>query len=133
MAARIFLALSALLWLPYGLFCFAQPGFLAGAAGVAATTPTGTVELRAMYGGLQAGLGALALIGALRSGWRRHALAALACLCAGLGMTRLAAGLIAADFSSYTLAGLVVEWLSAGIALVLLRGPDDAARERGPR
>ena len=50
MAARIFLALSALVWLLYGLYCLLVPGSLAEAAGVAATTPTGTTELRAMYG-----------------------------------------------------------------------------------
>jgi hypothetical protein len=52
---RIFFALTALVWLPYGIFCFFQPGYLAQAAGVTATSATGTIELRAMYGGLQAG------------------------------------------------------------------------------
>jgi hypothetical protein len=31
--ARVFLAVSALVWLPYGIFCFLQPGYLAEAAG----------------------------------------------------------------------------------------------------
>ena len=34
MAERAFLALATLIWLPYGIFCFFQPGFLADAAGV---------------------------------------------------------------------------------------------------
>ena len=54
LAVRIFLALSALIWLPYGVFCLIQPQFLAGAAGVAFTSPTGSTEIRAMYGGLSA-------------------------------------------------------------------------------
>jgi hypothetical protein len=61
MAARIFLAFSALLWLPYGVYCFFDPGFLAGAAGVVSQSPTASTELRAMYGGLQTAIGALAL------------------------------------------------------------------------
>jgi hypothetical protein len=58
MAARIFLGLSALIWLPYGLLCFFQPAGLAESAGVTFTNATGATELRAMYGGLQAAIGA---------------------------------------------------------------------------
>ena len=61
---RLFLAANALLWLPYGLYCFLVPEFLAEAAAVSATTSTGTVELRAMYGGLQAGIGGGVIPGA---------------------------------------------------------------------
>ena len=66
MIARIFLALSGLVWFPYGVYLFFQPGYLADAAGIVSTTATGNIELRAMYGGLQAGIGALAFAGALR-------------------------------------------------------------------
>ena len=54
MATRIFLLLSALLWLPYGIYCWLHPSYLAEAAGVVFQ---GSTELRAMYGGLQAALG----------------------------------------------------------------------------
>ena len=70
---RIFLAANVLLWLPYGLYCLAAPGFLAETAGVAATTPTGSTELRAMYGGLQATIGALSLAACLRRDLQRAA------------------------------------------------------------
>ncbi len=86
MATVIFLAISAALWLPYGLFCFANPGFLAEAAGVSAGTTTGTVELRAMYGGLQAGIGTLALTAIWRETLRRPALLCILFLCAGLAL-----------------------------------------------
>lgn len=118
---RIFLGASALLWLPYGIFCFLQPEFLAGAAGVSSTSPTGTTELRAMYGGLQAGIGALALLGCLRDGERRAALLALAFLCAGLGSARLAGLLTDGGFSAYTAGGLFFEWLSSGFAIHFAR------------
>lgn len=112
MAARVFLALSALIWLPYGLFCLFQPGYLADAAGVSATTPTGTTELRAMYGGLQAAIGALALVGCARAGARRTALVVLAVLTAGLGSARLLGLVLDGGFSAYTGAGLGLEWTS---------------------
>jgi uncharacterized membrane protein len=114
MAARVFLALSALVWLPYGLWCFFAPGFLAGAAGVSFLTPTGTTELRAMYGGLQTALGALALAGALREPLRRPALIALGFVTSGLGV------LLDGQVSSYTVAGLGFEWTSAALSAVFL-------------
>jgi hypothetical protein len=52
MIARLFLGLQAILFIPYGLYCLTQPQMLAEAAGVTATTLTGTIELQAMYGGL---------------------------------------------------------------------------------
>ena len=121
MGRRIFLVVSALVWLPYGIYCFFAPGFLAGAAGVAALTPTGSTELRARYGGLQAGLGVLALSGAFSAAMTRPALLALAFLCGGLGSTRLLGLLIDGGISSYTVSGLTFEFLSAGLAIHFLR------------
>jgi hypothetical protein len=125
--ARVFLAVSALLWLPYGLFCLVQPGALAGIAGVAAGSPTGSAELRAMYGGLQAGLGALCAGGALRPGLARPALLALAFLGGGLGIARLAGAAIDGAWSPYTRMGLALEWTTLALAVALLRRPGAAA------
>ena len=120
MAARIFLALSALVWLPYGLYCFFAPTALAGTAGVDATSVTGTIELRAMYGGLQVALGALALAGALHLSWRRPALGALLFLCAGIALARIAGTLIEGELSAYTGFALAFEIASTGLAGWLL-------------
>ena len=120
MFARIFLVLSAILWLPYGLYCLFVPGSLADAAGVAATTPTGITELRAMYGGLQVAIGALALVGALRGSVTRAALVAIGSLTLGLGSARLLGALIDGGFTSYTGMGLGFEWTSALVSRWLL-------------
>ena len=122
MAARIFLGISALLWLPYGLFCLVRPGFLAEAAGVAFTTTTGEIEVRAMYGGLQAGIGLLALLAAFRVDLERPALLMLAFLCAGLGLARLSGALASGELSQYTAIGLGFEFVTAGVASWLLAG-----------
>jgi hypothetical protein len=127
MASATFLAVSAAVWIPYGLFCLANPGYLAEAAGVAATSPTGSIELRAMYGGLQAGIGALALTALWREPLRRSALAALAFLCAGLASARLLGVVLDAELSAYTMFGLGFEIVSAGCAVVLLRRRRSAA------
>ncbi|HEU4429145.1 MAG TPA: DUF4345 family protein [Myxococcota bacterium] len=121
LAIRIFLGLCALLWLPYGLYCLANPGSLAGAAGVEATSVTGGIELRAMYGGLQAAIGALALAGALRTSLAPHALLALGSVAAGLGVTRIASAASAGEFSSYTVMALGLEWTMLVFAFALFR------------
>jgi hypothetical protein len=127
MAIAFFLAVSAAVWLPYGLYCFANPGYLAGAAGVAAASVTGNIELRAMYGGLQAGIGALALVAVWRERLRIPALVCLAFLCAGLAVARLAGAAIDAELSPYTMFGLGFEIASAVFAGFLLRRHRPAA------
>jgi hypothetical protein len=119
-AARAFLALSGLVWLPYGVYCFVRPQYLGPAAGVTSTTATGTIELRAMYGGLQVAIGVLALLAAREPGLVRPALVAVAFLCGGLALSRLAAALMAAELSAYTAFALAFEWLSTSVAFWLL-------------
>lgn len=121
MGAQVFLGLSALVWLPYGIFCLVQPSFLEGTAGVAASTATGTVELRAMYGGLQAAIGVLCALGSVSPTWRGHALITLGFLTAGLGLARLAGVAAGGGLSSYTAVALVFEFGSAGLALTFAR------------
>jgi hypothetical protein len=129
MGSRIFLGVSALIWLPYGLFCLARPSFLETTAGVAATTATGTVELRAMYGGLQVAIGVLCALGYMSSAWRHNALATLGVLTAGLGLGRLAGVAAGGGLSPYTAAALAIELVSAVLAFALIRRNKIAARE----
>lgn len=121
MATRIFLALSALVWLPYGLYCFFSPAYLAEAAGVGFTSPTGATELRAMYGGLQAAIGAVALIGALRPERARDALRLLFVVGAGLGAARLLGAGLDAAWSAYTAMAIALELGTVAITAWLLR------------
>lgn len=120
MAARWFLAVNVLIWFPYGAWCFIDPGFLAGAAGVEATTPTGVTELRAMYGGLQMAIGLMAAAGFVHASARRSVLLALAFLTGGLALTRLVGGVIDDSFSAYTTGAVIFEMALALIAIRLL-------------
>ena len=124
MAVRIFLTLQTLLWLPYGVFCFFQPAFLAEAAGVEFGSLTGNIEIRAMYGGLQAALGAFTLAGILREPLRRPALTAVAFLVAGLATARLGGVALEGDLSAYTGGALVFEIATVAIAVFFLRRSD---------
>ena len=127
MAARIFLAIFGLFSLLYGIYCFLQPAFLAEFAGVSSLSTTGTVELQAMYGGLQTGFGALALFGALRPAYAPTILLATAFQCLGLGSFRLMGALSASEFSAYTSQGIAFELGSTLIAFFLWRAASDRA------
>ncbi len=121
MATRIFLGLNVLIWLPYGILCFLDPGLLAESAGVTATSATGTTELRAMYGGLQAAIGAWAALAFFRPELVRGTLTALVVLPAGLASTRLAGALMDDAFTTYTVGALTFEILLVASAAALLR------------
>ena len=121
MAERIFLAVNALIWLPYGLACLLDPGSLAEAAGVGALSATGTTELRAMYGGLQGAIGVWAGFACWRPSAALPVLTALLVLPAGLFVTRLGGALVDDAFTGYTLGALGLEAGIAGVAALLLR------------
>lgn len=121
MAARIFLGLSALVWIGFGLYGFFQPGFFADAAGVTFTTPTGATDMRATYGGLATAIGALALAGLLRPAFTRQALVVLAAVGAGLGGARLIGVGLDGDLTAWTVQALVFELGTVAVGAWLLR------------
>ncbi len=116
MGIRIFLGINAILWLPYGIYCLFQPSFLAEAAGVAAASTTGTIELRAMYGGVQSAIGVLCGLAVLRDDLRRPALIGLAFVTGGLFLGRVAGAFVAGEVSSYTGMALGLEISLASLA-----------------
>ena len=121
MAARIFLGLSALIWIGFGLYGFFQPGFFADAAGVSFTTPTGATDMRATYGGLTTAIGAIALAGVSRPAFTRQALVVLAAVGAGLGGARLLGVALDGDLTTWTVQALVFELATVALGVWLLR------------
>lgn len=120
MVARIFLGLQALLFIPYGLYCLVQPQMLEAGAGLTVTTVTGTIELQAMYGGLQTAVGVLCALGAWVERYRHSALLALLFMFAGLAVTRVSLSLMHGDFSGYTTFAMSFEAVSLGFLLWLM-------------
>jgi hypothetical protein len=118
--ARAFLILAGLIWFFYGIYMLVSPETLAVTAGLSATNTTGTIELRAMYGGLEAAVGVLALVGGFVVALRRAGLASLAFACIGMATGRLGSALFAGEFSRYTLQGLILEFSLGAIAIWLL-------------
>jgi len=128
---RIFLLIAAVLFIPYGIFCFFVPGSLAEGAGVAATSGTGSTEIRAMYGGLQTAIGALALAGFLRGRFARSALLAIGFVCTGLFTARILGLAFDGGFSAYTGGALVLEALLVTVSFGLLKGMSDEPAAAG--
>jgi hypothetical protein len=118
---KIFLGISVLIWLPYGIFCALQPGYLAEVAGVVANSPTASTEIRAMYGGLQAGIGALCAFALMRPRFQLSALVALSFLTGGLALTRACGLIFDGSSSGYTHGALIFEIINTCVAVMLAR------------
>jgi hypothetical protein len=125
-ATKIFLGVSVAVWLPYGLFCLVSPGYLAEAAGVAATSATGTTEVRAMYGGLQAAIGALCLFALARPALRSPVLLVLCFLTGGLALARAVGFALDGDGSGYTFGALGFETANTLVAAYLWNASSNA-------
>ena len=126
MFTTVFLWITAIGWIGYGLYCLFVPSTLTTFAGLSPTTLTAEVEIRAMYGGLQTAVGVLALIGALHPRRSEGVLLTLSCIYLGLCLTRSSSALLLGDASAYTLGAAGFEGLSALISIWLLRGSRSA-------
>lgn len=57
MFAQIFIGVLGLIFAAYGAACFINPALLESMAGILSTNSTASTEIRAMYGGVQIGIG----------------------------------------------------------------------------
>lgn len=89
MLGKAILWISGFAFVGYGLACLYSPELPAGYAGLAMTTGDAYAEIGAMYGGLQTGFGIFCLLGALRAGFYRPALASILLVVGGLALARL--------------------------------------------
>jgi hypothetical protein len=123
MLERGFLVLCAIVWLPYGAVCFFDPSLLADSAGVMASSATGATEIRAMYGGLQGAVGALAAIALFRPTLVQSFLVTLLTLSAGLLSARLAGYFLDGGYTGYTgmAIGFETVLLSSSIYFLYIR------------
>lgn len=124
---RAFLGIVGLLFLPYGIYCFFQPGYLGEVAGLTIGSTTAATEVRAMYGGLQAAVGCLAWAALARADWQRPALLAIAFLAGGLCLGRLGGIVADGGVSSYTGGAVALELTMTAVSIFLLSRRTGAA------
>lgn len=122
--AKAYLALHAIMWLPYGIACLLKPEMLNELTGIAMTSATAITEIRAMYGGIQSAVGALCVMALLRASMLRPALATLAFLLTGLAISRSIGLSLDTSGSEYTYGAVGFEAVTAIISWILfLRQP----------
>jgi uncharacterized membrane protein len=129
--SRVALITAAAGFAGFGAACVARPKEMLGRVDVRARSARGATELRAMYGGLELGLGAFFVAAALKDEWSRPALVAQALGLGGLAASRLAGilhdrprgalmkALFVAEASAAALAGAALarrrEYTAAGL------------------
>lgn len=124
MLGKTILWISGFAFVGYGLACLYSPELPAGYAGLAMTTGDAYAEIGAMYGGLQTGFGIFCLLGALRTGFYRPALAAILLVIGGLALARLYSTATSNDpVTDYTYGAMVFECVMAVLAGLALKKP----------
>ena len=88
LSVRIFFILNALVWIGYSGVCLGYPELLADLGVFAQTGWIEQVEVRAMYGGAQMGIGLFALASALHKKHQTTAILFFFFLFLGLALTR---------------------------------------------
>lgn len=116
---RLFLGFTALAFAGYGAACLVAPEIVADAAGLGLASDVARAEVRAMYGGLQIAVGALAAAALLRPALQPGVLLALAFVFAGLAGGRLVGLAVEAAPGAYNAGAFAYELVSAGLAVAL--------------
>ena len=116
----VVLALCALGFFAFGVWLLADPLTALGKIGIAPSSATGVIELRAFYGGMELGLAAFLAMCAFKPEWRQAGLWLVLFSNGGAGLARLLGIALAGEFGSYLGWALVWELgfsALAGLAL----------------
>jgi hypothetical protein len=116
----VLLILAGAGFLGFGLWLIVDPAGGLATVGIAASNPAGLIELRALYGGLELGLGIFLLLCAARPDWRRPGLWAVLLGNGGIGLVRLVGIALTGVFTPFFAAALVWELGFSGLAAWLL-------------
>lgn len=116
--ARLILVLAALMFAGLGVYLLKEPGKLDEWIGLRATTAESLTELRALYGGLEIGLGLFLLLCALRQPWISAGCACLVFVCGGIAIARVIGFFIDASFNNMMLGFLATEIVFAVLGAI---------------
>ncbi|HBG31211.1 DUF4345 family protein [Candidatus Macondimonas diazotrophica] len=117
---RLILLITGAVFAGFSLLCLLYPDLLTRMTGILAPTLTSQIELQAVYGGLQLGLGVLLLICGIVPKWSRLGTWVLVAMVGGLALAR-GAGVAAHGWDSfYTGSALIYESLTALLGLLTL-------------
>jgi hypothetical protein len=124
---RLVLAFVALVFIGFGFAFLYNPVEMAAIASITLPTPAARTDVRAMYGGLEFGVGVFLLLCALRREFVRIGLFAAACALVSMATAR-SVGLLLDGFTALQFIIALTEWVGGGLvtwgALVTRPGPD---------
>lgn len=118
--SRLVLAVTGTVFMAYGIAFLAVPALMAAGAGIALPVPTAVTDVRAVYGGLQLGLGCLLICWSRRPSLTTAGLYAIVATLGGITLAR-ALGIVV-DRSAETANLIVLAFEATGplCALVAL-------------
>ncbi len=129
--SRIALGSAAVGYAGFGVACLARPKQMLSRIDVKPTSVIGTTELRAMYGGMELGLGAFFALAMAKREWTLPALTAQALGLGGLAAARIGSILHDRPRGAMIKALAVAELTAAVLgAVALIADRDRAARRR---
>lgn len=114
------LALSALVFVAFGAVLFVAPGSLA-VVDIVPATASARSDVRAVFGGIELGVGAFLGLCARRPAWHRPGLFAQALSLGGAVAGRVASLAVDGTPRPITLAFLALELAGAALAVIALR------------
>ena len=117
--SRIILGLTGLAFAGYGVYCAIDLDVVIELTGVVFRSATPAVEARAMYGGLQTGLGLLFFNAAVNRRLTAYGLVAMVFVLGGLALGR-ALGMYLDEIDEYNTGAFIYESSSAVLAAVAL-------------
>lgn len=118
-ATRFVLWALAIVFLAFGLVALIQPEAMTGPPGLDSSAAGAVTEVRALYGGLQIGLGALLVWAVLDPSRWASGLMAYGLLLGAVGDCRFIGLLIDGNWTGFHLFALGFEWTTALLALFL--------------
>ncbi|MFQ5415984.1 MAG: DUF4345 family protein [Myxococcota bacterium] len=117
--SKITLGFTGILFVGYGLWCAVDPDVVAGYSGLVYETPGAATEVRAMYGGLEAGFGLFLLYGLANPAYRMPALMVTLFQVGGLVLCRTI-GIALSGADAYNTGGAVIEGSITALAAASL-------------
>jgi hypothetical protein len=118
---RLSLTIAGILFVGFGGYLFYAPEALASLTKAPRLTALMVNEVRAMYGGLELGLGGFFLVAASRSRWVLPALAAQVAVFTGLAFGRLGGMVMDNAYPGVFVAFAVIELLLALLGVIGMR------------
>lgn len=118
MVAKIFLALTGLLYLGLAVWCSVAPAKVSGKVGFELAPGSGQSEFLVVYGGLEFGLALVFLLPLIRPDSLQTSLIACVLIHASLVAFRTVSFFLYSNISSMTYKLAIGEWVILGLALI---------------